>query len=83
MILMDVQIPEMDGLEASRRINEEFNVGRRPRMIALTANVFKSDRDACLAAGMEAFLAKPLDLDQLQGALLQCPCVPEPEEILR
>ena len=83
VILMDVQMPEMDGLEASRRINEEFNVGRRPRMIALTANVFKSVRDACVAAGMEAFLAKPLDLDQLQEALLQCPSVAEPEEILR
>ena len=58
VILMDVQMPEMDGLEASRRIIQEFDAGRRPRLIALTANVFKSDRDACLAAGMDGFLAK-------------------------
>ena len=57
VILMDVQMPEMDGLEASRRIVQEFEIGRRPRLIALTANVFKSDQDACLAAGMDGFLA--------------------------
>jgi signal transduction histidine kinase/CheY-like chemotaxis protein len=72
VILMDVQMPEMDGLEASRRIIQEFEAGRRPRLIALTANVFKSDRDACLAAGMDSFLAKPLDIAQLREALLDC-----------
>jgi CheY-like chemotaxis protein len=69
---MDVQMPEMDGLEAARRIVQEFEVGRRPRVIALTANVFKSDRDACLAAGMDSFLAKPLDVSQLREILLTC-----------
>jgi CheY-like chemotaxis protein len=72
VILMDVQMPEMDGLEAARRIVQEFEVGRRPRVIALTANVFKSDRDACLAAGMDSFLAKPLDVSQLREILLTC-----------
>jgi signal transduction histidine kinase/DNA-binding response OmpR family regulator len=72
VILMDVQMPEMDGLEASRRIVQEFEVELRPRLIALTANVFKADRDACLAAGMDAFLGKPLDISQLREALLQC-----------
>jgi CheY-like chemotaxis protein len=72
VILMDVQMPEMDGLEASRRIVQEFEAGKRPRLIALTANVFKSDRDACLAAGMDGFLAKPLDIAQLREALLDC-----------
>ena len=72
VILMDVQMPEMDGLEASRRIVQEFDVRRRPCLIALTANVFKSDRDACLAAGMNGFLAKPLDLAQLHEALSHC-----------
>ena len=83
VILMDVQMPEMDGLEASRRIIQEFDAGRRPRLIALTANVFKSDRDACLAAGMDGFLGKPLDLAQLQEALLQCHGVAEPGKTLR
>jgi signal transduction histidine kinase/DNA-binding response OmpR family regulator len=72
VILMDVQMPEMDGLEASRRIVQELEVDIRPRLIALTANVFKADRDACLAAGMDGFLAKPLDIAQLRAALLQC-----------
>ena len=77
VILMDVQMPEMDGLEASRRIVQEFDVRRRPCLIALTANVFKSDRDACLAAGMDGFLAKPLDLAQLHEALSHCHPVAE------
>jgi CheY-like chemotaxis protein len=72
VVLMDVQMPEMDGLEASRRIVRDVDAAKRPQIIALTANVFKSDRDACVAAGMEAFLGKPLDLDELQDALARC-----------
>ena len=83
VILMDVQMPEMDGLEASRRIVQEFDVGRRPRLIALTANVFKSDQDACLAAGMDGFLGKPSDLAQLREVLLQCRQVAEPVTTVR
>jgi CheY-like chemotaxis protein len=71
-ILMDVQMPEMDGLEAARRIILELDVARRPRLIALTANVFKADRDACLAAGMDDFLSKPMDLIPLREALRHC-----------
>ena len=82
VILMDVQMPEMDGLEASRRIIQEFDVVRRPRLIALTANVFKADRDACLAAGMDGFLAKPIDLAQLREVLLLCQPVAESEDIV-
>jgi signal transduction histidine kinase/CheY-like chemotaxis protein len=78
VILLDLQMPEMDGLEASRRIVEEFEPGRRPQLIALTANVFKSDQEQCLAAGMDAFLAKPLDLAELRELLLQCQPVAEP-----
>jgi CheY-like chemotaxis protein len=72
LILMDVQMPEMDGLEASRRIIQEVEAERRPRLIALTANVFKSDQAACFAAGMDGFLGKPVDLAELRDALLQC-----------
>ena len=79
VILMDVQMPEMDGLEASRRIIQEFDARQRPRLIALTANVFKSDQDACLAAGMDGFLGKPLDLGQLREVLMQCHPVAERE----
>jgi CheY-like chemotaxis protein len=78
VVLMDVQMPEMDGLEAARRIVEEFDADRRPHLIALTANVYKSDRDSCLAAGMDAFLGKPLDLVALRNMLWACDPVAEP-----
>jgi signal transduction histidine kinase/DNA-binding response OmpR family regulator len=72
VVLMDVQMPEMDGLEAARRINREFSAGRRPRLIALTANVFPSDQETCKEAGMDDFLGKPLELDRLRRALFEC-----------
>jgi CheY-like chemotaxis protein len=83
VILMDVQMPEMNGLEATRRIVQELAAARRPRVIALTANVFKSDQDTCRAAGMDGFLGKPVDLGQLREALLQCRPLPEPEGIVQ
>jgi signal transduction histidine kinase/DNA-binding response OmpR family regulator len=73
VILMDIQMPEMDGLEAARRITAEYEAGARPRLIALTANVFKADHEACLEAGMDEFLGKPLDVAKLRDALLLCP----------
>jgi signal transduction histidine kinase/DNA-binding response OmpR family regulator len=76
VILMDIQMPEMDGLEASRQITRQFSKAQRPYLIALTANVFKSDQDACVEAGMDAFLGKPLDLEQLRDGLLRCSPIP-------
>jgi signal transduction histidine kinase/DNA-binding response OmpR family regulator len=72
VVLMDVQMPEMDGLEASRRIISEFGAPERPRLVALTANVLKGDKQMCLEAGMDDYLAKPLDLVHLRDALLRC-----------
>jgi signal transduction histidine kinase/DNA-binding response OmpR family regulator/HPt (histidine-containing phosphotransfer) domain-containing protein len=69
VILMDVQMPEMDGLEASRRINRLLPAGQRPRIIALTANAMREDREACLAAGMDDYLSKPVQVGALQSAL--------------
>jgi signal transduction histidine kinase/DNA-binding response OmpR family regulator/HPt (histidine-containing phosphotransfer) domain-containing protein/uncharacterized membrane protein affecting hemolysin expression len=71
VILMDVNMPEMDGLEATRRIVAEFE--KRPRIIALTANVTVSEREACHEAGMDDFLAKPIQAQALREALLRCP----------
>jgi PAS domain S-box-containing protein len=67
MVLMDVHMPGMDGIAATRRIRaaEEAAGGARTPIVALTANAFSDDRDACLAAGMDAFLAKPLDRERL------------------
>jgi signal transduction histidine kinase/DNA-binding response OmpR family regulator len=75
VILMDIQMPEMDGLEASRQITRQFSKEQRPHLIALTANVFKTDQDACVEAGMDSFLGKPLDLEQLRDALVLCSAV--------
>ena len=71
VILMDVQMPEMDGLEASRRINRRFGA-TRPRIVAITANAMKEDRDICIAAGMDDYLAKPVKPEPLRQALVRC-----------
>jgi PAS domain S-box-containing protein len=70
VVLMDVQMPEMDGLEASRRITASWPAGRRPRIVAMTANAMKGDREMCLAAGMDDYLSKPIRLDELVEALM-------------
>jgi PAS domain S-box-containing protein len=72
VVLMDVEMPDLDGLEATRRIRTEPRHRHAPRIIAVTANVMQGDRDACLAAGMDDFLAKPIRLEELAAALARC-----------
>jgi CheY-like chemotaxis protein len=67
---MDVQMPEMDGLEASRRITAQWPPGRRPRIVAMTANAMQGDREQCLAAGMDDYVTKPIRVEALVQALL-------------
>jgi CheY-like chemotaxis protein len=71
LVLMDVQMPGMDGLQAARAIRAaEAEAGERPvRIVALTANSQSEDREACLAAGMDGLLVKPLDRERLCEAL--------------
>jgi PAS domain S-box-containing protein len=69
VVLMDVEMPEMDGLEASRRINQQWSASERPRIIAMTANAMQGDRETCLAAGMDDYLSKPIRRAELAAAL--------------
>jgi PAS domain S-box-containing protein len=68
VILMDVLMPEMDGLEATRAIRQRWPDG--PKIIAMTASALEGDREKCMAAGMDCYLSKPAKIDDLKSALL-------------
>jgi PAS domain S-box-containing protein len=72
VVLMDVQMPTMDGLEATRRIHQRWPEGRRPHVIAATAGAMQEEREACLAAGMDDYLSKPIRVEELAAALSRC-----------
>ncbi len=68
VILMDVQMPEMDGLEATRAISEMI-LEKRPRILAMTAYALEGDREKCLNAGMDGYISKPVQIEELRAAL--------------
>ena len=72
VVLMDCQMPEMDGYEATERIRvQEQETGCRTFIIALTANAMQGDRERCIESGMDAYLAKPVQLGELQAVMLE------------
>ncbi|MGD1949041.1 MAG: response regulator [Leptolyngbyaceae cyanobacterium] len=71
VILMDVHMPEMDGLTAAAEICKQWPIAERPHIIALTANAMKGDRARCLAAGMNNYISKPIHVPDLVAALKQ------------
>src|SRR6476646_310833 len=73
MLLSYGQMPEMDGLEATRQILERWPAGERPWIIAMTAEAMSGDRERCLAAGMNDYLAKPIRVDELVAAIKRTP----------
>ncbi|MFB8794401.1 MAG: response regulator [Microcoleus sp.] len=72
VVLMDVQMPEMDGLEASRLICQEWGDTERPIVVAMTANAMQGDREECMAAGMDDYLSKPIEIEELVRVLSAC-----------
>lgn len=72
VVLMDVMMPEMDGIETTKRIVARYPAETRPRIIALTANAMRGDREACLKAGMDDYLAKPIRVEKLNEMLERC-----------
>ena len=72
VVLMDVQMPEMDGLAASRQIHQEWQAELRPYIIAITANAMQGDREECLAAGMDNYISKPIQPEELEAVLRKC-----------
>jgi CheY-like chemotaxis protein len=71
LMLLDLHMPEMDGLDAARQVVATVPEKQRPRMVALTASAFPEDRMACLEAGMQDFLSKPIQLDELRRTLTE------------
>lgn len=71
VVLMDLRMPGMSGIEATRAIRERLGPQRAPQILAMTASVFEEDRQACLQAGMQGFVGKPIDLAELEAMLLR------------
>jgi CheY-like chemotaxis protein len=72
VVMLDLQMPVLDGLECAQRIRAQRSSLAQPWIIAVTANVVSGEQEACLSAGMNDFLAKPVTIDALSGALARC-----------
>lgn len=72
VVFMDVQMPEMDGMETTQRIRKEFPMNVQPHIIAMTANALSGDREACLLAGMDNYISKPIHIEALKNSLNHC-----------
>jgi signal transduction histidine kinase/DNA-binding response OmpR family regulator len=71
-VLMDIQMPELDGLEATRHIRQEISPEDQPRIIAMTANAMSGDREICLESGMDDYISKPIHIEELVSCLNRC-----------
>jgi len=69
LLFLDVQMPEMDGLEAARQICQRWSPEKRPSIVAMTGNALLGDREKCLAAGMDDYISKPVRVSELQAAI--------------
>jgi len=69
LLFMDVQMPEMDGLEATRQIRAIISAERQPVIVALTANAMQGDRERCIESGMNDYITKPVKIDEIQAVI--------------
>jgi CheY-like chemotaxis protein len=69
IILMDVRMPELSGLEATRQIRKLWQASQQPKIIAVTAYALEGDREKCLEAGMDDYISKPVKMDELDSTL--------------
>ncbi len=69
VVFMDVQMPEMDGLAATKQLRKQFRVSYQPYIVAVTANVMQGDREECMAAGMDDYISKPISVKELRQSL--------------
>src|SRR6185295_8912109 len=69
LVFMDIQMPEMDGLETTRQIRMLWPGNLGPRVIAMTANAMEDDQEKCLTAGMDDYISKPITIGKLREAL--------------
>ncbi len=72
LIFMDIQMPEMDGIQASKKIQRKWSIEQRPMIIAMTANAMKGVKERCLEAGMSGFICKPINVKELKESLKNC-----------
>lgn len=80
VILMDVQMPTLDGLEATRRLRAQLPPQRQPYIIAMTANAMQGDQEQCIQAGMDAYISKPFKVEDLVAALQKARLLPRPPQ---
>jgi CheY-like chemotaxis protein/HPt (histidine-containing phosphotransfer) domain-containing protein len=71
IVFMDMQMPEMDGLEATNEIQKHIPAEKRPKIIAMTANALTDEKERCLKAGMDDYLTKPVQLAAIQNAIIK------------
>ncbi|MDQ8733582.1 PAS domain S-box protein [Paenibacillus sp. LHD-38] len=69
LVLMDIQMPIMDGIEATQTIRQTFSIEKQPKIIAVTSNAFTEDKEKCMAAGMDGYISKPIRRTELLSAL--------------
>jgi PAS domain S-box-containing protein len=69
LVFMDLQMPEMDGFDATRQIRSRLPVDRQPKIVALTANAMQGDRELCVAAGMDDYISKPVKMHEIAAAI--------------